>query len=695
MFDKVFKPNDTQEKVYNEAAKGIVKDVINGYNGTIFAYGQTSSGKSYTMEGDMSDSEKLGVIPRMIHDLFSYIQNLEENVEFHIKVSYYELYMNQIRDLLDVTRTNLPVHEDENKVPFVKGATERFVTCPDDVIKIMKEGKLNRHVAVTNMNEHSSRSHSVFLINVKQENLENQKKISGKLYLVDLSGSEKVSKTGAEGMVLDEAKNINKSLAALGNVISALTEENRSHIPYRDSKLTRILQESLGGNARTTVIICCSPASYNEAETKSTLEFGRRAKTIKNLAVVNEEVSAAEWKIKYEKEKKKVFALKADMFKAEAELNRWRQGNCVPQDEQLLFKDRASEEGANIEEDLATQNQDVKKQTQLGGQEKRTENEALEEMQTFKKELTECRQSIMQYEAEITSLQQAMDDNNLKKRSLEIEVAVLNKELSKQKSAMEMHMMSAKETERVNLKSITDAMEQQIKENSEAQKKLAELRNEIAKKNVQIDELKDLNLQLSMDHMKLQEAYNQLQLKESRKTKKFQECLLSLCERKKEALALEFEIMNGAQMFINQELSSDHQNSPIGCDSGAGFAPKQNISFCENLCQETKSLESHFADIKLEIDSLAQTLKERSELTAALFQDVKDAEDAIQDKQSYEPEDGIQRMKEARKKQIASPGNMAHIAKPIRSGQAMKIKASGLINSRVQDLSRNYHIFNS
>lgn len=145
------------------------------------------------------------------------------------------------------------------------------------------------------MNEHSSRSHSVFLINVKQENLENQKKLSGKLYLVDLAGSEKVSKTGAEGKicifslffnfnvflsplgtVLDEAKNINKSLSALGNVISALADGNKTHIPYRDSKLTRILQESLGGNARTTIVICCSPASFNESETKSTLEFGKR-----------------------------------------------------------------------------------------------------------------------------------------------------------------------------------------------------------------------------------------------------------------------------------------------------------------------------------------------------------------------------------------------------------------------------------
>lgn len=141
---------------------------------------------------------------------------------------------------------------------------------------VIDEGKENRHVSVTNMNEHSSRSHSVFLIDVRQENKVMQKQLTGKLYLVDLAGSEKVSKTGAEGNTLDEAKNINKSLSALGNVISALADGTKSHVPYRDSKLTRILQESLGGNARTTIITCCSPASYNETETKSTLLFGQR-----------------------------------------------------------------------------------------------------------------------------------------------------------------------------------------------------------------------------------------------------------------------------------------------------------------------------------------------------------------------------------------------------------------------------------
>ena len=292
-FDRIFPPSSTQEDIYDFGVKGIIESVLDGYNGTVLAYGQTSSGKTYTMQGEMDEERRQGIIPRMINHVFKYIYQ-NEGTDFMIKVSMIEIYQEKIRDLFDCSRNNLNIREDSIKGIYVDGASERYVGCPNDVLALLEVGSENRAVAATNMNEHSSRSHSIFILTINQTNKQQGFSKIGKLYLVDLAGSEKISKTGATGHTLEEAKNINKSLTTLGRVINSLTDGKSTHIPYRESKLTRVLQESLGGNSKTCLIITCSPSIYNESESLSTLRFGERAKKIKNKPKINKEVTVAE-----------------------------------------------------------------------------------------------------------------------------------------------------------------------------------------------------------------------------------------------------------------------------------------------------------------------------------------------------------------------------------------------------------------
>ncbi|XP_065053066.1 kinesin heavy chain-like isoform X2 [Rhopilema esculentum] len=488
-FDKVFRPSSSQELVYTETAKPIVSDVLAGYNGTIFAYGQTASGKTHTMEGVIGDQHWQGIIPRIIQDIFNYIYTMDENLEFHIKVSYYEIYLDRIRDLLDVTKTNLAVHEDRNRVPYVKGASERFVSSPEEVMEVIAEGKANRHIAVTNMNEHSSRSHSIFLINVKQENTETQKKLSGKLYLVDLAGSEKVSKTGAEGTVLDEAKNINKSLSALGNVISALAEGSQ-YIPYRDSKMTRILQESLGGNSRTTIVICCSPSSFNEVESRSTLLFGQRAKTIKNTVVVNEELTAEEWKRRYEKEKEKNGKLRAMLQHLEKELGRWRNGESVPVHERITsLKDHKITEPVEVPQTQAVSQSPSKSvvtvvNNGLSEEERKTFDEERSKLYV---QLDERDDEIQSQAALINELKQQLSDmedslafTKASSASLESQVNQITKENESSKTEVK-EVLQALEELAVNYDQKLQEVDQKSKENETFMEELNTKQSELTK----------------------------------------------------------------------------------------------------------------------------------------------------------------------------------------------------------------------
>ncbi|XP_036337133.1 kinesin-like protein KIF3A [Rhagoletis pomonella] len=292
-FDNVFSSDSNQLDLYVDTARPIVEKVLEGYNGTIFAYGQTGTGKTYTMSGNPDSPQTKGIIPNAFAHIFGHIAKARENQKFLVRVSYMEIYNEEVRDLLgkDVSKS-LEVKERPDIGVFVKDLSGYVVHNADDLENIMRLGNKNRAVGATKMNQESSRSHAIFSITVESSELSQGDMTNvrmGKLQLVDLAGSERQSKTQASGQRLKEATKINLSLSVLGNVISALVDGKSTHIPYRNSKLTRLLQDSLGGNSKTVMCATISPADTNYMETISTLRYASRAKNIQNRMRVNEE----------------------------------------------------------------------------------------------------------------------------------------------------------------------------------------------------------------------------------------------------------------------------------------------------------------------------------------------------------------------------------------------------------------------
>lgn len=305
-YDKIYPIETTQKTIFEQVAKPLILSAFEGINGTLFCYGQTASGKTYTMEGISSDNDLCGIIPRMMNLVFEIINSGSSDIEFSVKCQYYQIYNEKIQDLIDTTKTDLAIREDKNKGIWVGECTEKYVESEQEMIDFFNTGSNNRIVSSTKMNAISSRSHSLFSVTIYQRNVITESSKTGKLYFVDLAGSEKMSKAGVEGnTMLKEAQNINKSIMTLGMVINALTK-GAKHIPYRDSKLTRVLQESLGGNSLTYLIINCSPNMLNQAETLSTLRFGQRAKLIKNKVVANTQQSVKELMMKLKQAEEKI-----------------------------------------------------------------------------------------------------------------------------------------------------------------------------------------------------------------------------------------------------------------------------------------------------------------------------------------------------------------------------------------------------
>ncbi|XP_059997186.1 kinesin-like protein KIF17 isoform X1 [Lagenorhynchus albirostris] len=340
-FDGAYYVDHFTEQIYNEIAYPLVEGVTEGYNGTIFAYGQTGSGKSFTMQGLPDPPCQRGIIPRAFEHIFESVQ-CAENTKFLVRASYLEIYNEDVRDLLGTdTKQKLELKEHSEKGVYVKGLSMHTVHSVTQCERVMETGWKNRSVGYTLMNKDSSRSHSIFTISIEICAVDERGKDhlrAGKLNLVDLAGSERQSKTGATGERLKEATKINLSLSALGNVISALVDGRCKHIPYRDSKLTRLLQDSLGGNTKTLMVACLSPADNNYAETLSTLRYANRAKNIRNKPRINEDPKDALLR-EYQEEIKKLRAILAQQMSPSnlsALLNNQVPPNPVQIEEKLL-----------------------------------------------------------------------------------------------------------------------------------------------------------------------------------------------------------------------------------------------------------------------------------------------------------------------------------------------------------------------
>ncbi|OQS04510.1 kinesin, partial [Thraustotheca clavata] len=294
-FDMIHDADTEQAHLYDGSVAALVDKFMEGYNATVLAYGQTGSGKTHTMSGGAAYSSKIeashGVIPRTVCHVFRCMQQKKHVTEFLLRVEYLEIYNEELRDLLhpETPSKQLSIREDANGNILVSGAQSRAVQTPDDVMRLLSMGTAARVTGSTNMNEQSSRSHAIFSLMLQQRDLGTGDYTSAKFHLVDLAGSERAKRTGAVGGRFKESININQGLLALGNVISALGDESkkRQHVPYRDSKLTRLLQDSLGGNSKTLMIACVSPAAVNFEESLNTLKYANRAKNIKNRPVVN------------------------------------------------------------------------------------------------------------------------------------------------------------------------------------------------------------------------------------------------------------------------------------------------------------------------------------------------------------------------------------------------------------------------
>uniref|UniRef100_A0A3Q1BR87 Kinesin-like protein n=1 Tax=Amphiprion ocellaris TaxID=80972 RepID=A0A3Q1BR87_AMPOC len=518
-FDAVYDANSKQRDLYDESVRPLIDSVLAGFNGTIFAYGQTGTGKTYTMQGAWLDPEKRGVIPNAFDHIFTHISRSQSDKQYLVRASYLEIYREEVRDLLDPNHGNaraLELRESPETGVYVRDLTSCVCKSIKEIEEVMNVGNQARAVGATDMNEHSSRSHALFLITVEcsQPGPDGRKHIRvGRLNLVDLAGSERQAKTGVQGERLKEAAKINLSLSALGNVISALADGRSGHVPYRDSKLTRLLQDSLGGNAKTVMVATLGPSSQHYDETLTTLRYANRAKNIQNQPRVNEDPKDALLR-----------EFQREIARLRAQLNhrKWRSKQKKEQvDGEGWDRDGDEETEGEEEEEEEEVEKDAEEYVKLEEQRLEREKEAIREDQFL---LAEEKQRLL------GEKERMMGDLRKEQEATE--------QLTAKYKAMESKLL-------VGGKNIMD-------HTNEQQKMLEIKRHEIAEQTRSEREMQQQMLVQDEETLELRETFTSLQQEVEAKTKKLKKYLKLYA--KLQCIKAEIQDVNDEHVRSRQEL---------------------------------------------------------------------------------------------------------------------------------------------
>lgn len=517
-FDTVYDWNSRQRELYDETFRDLVENVLQGFNGTIFAYGQTGTGKTHTMQGLKNDPEQRGVIPNSFEHIFNHISN-SENQQYLIRASYLEIYMEEIRDLLSKDQSKrLELKERPDTGVYVKDLSSFVTKSVREIEHVMNVGNQNRSVGATDMNEHSSRSHAIFIITIECSEMgadgENHIRV-GRLNLVDLAGSERQAKTKSEGERLKEATKINLSLSALGNVISALVDGKSTHIPYRDSKLTRLLQDSLGGNAKTVMVANIGPADYNYDETLNTLRYANRAKNIKNKPKINEDPKDAllrEFQEEIARLKANLASKGGPKKKKRRRVRRDVNGEIISESEE----EDDEEEGGDNEEDAEAYMQE---QTAKLEQEKESILNNKSMMQAEKDRILE---EIQEREMRMKKEKEARDQLEAKIKAMESKLLMGNivDHTNKQQQALEQRRMEIAQQKQVEREiqrkleekeeSAVELQETYVSLQQEVEVKTKKLKKLFAKLQAAKQEIQDLQEEHVKERQELEQTQNEL-----------------------------------------------------------------------------------------------------------------------------------------------------------------------------------------